>query len=241
MKKRLAGRIALITGASRGLGAALAERFAVEGARLILVARNAEALEEVDDKVQAAGGEATLAPLDLTQHDKIDELAVQISKKFGKLDILVGNAAMLGTLTPVQDIKPREFAQVMALNAAANYRLIRAFHNGLLASGSGRVIFTTSGVTEFNPAFWGSYSISKAAMESIALTYAAETENSTIRVNIVNPGIFQSDLRAEAFPGENPEKLPAPETITNIFVDLARVECTQHGEKIRATNMAIAF
>lgn len=231
---RLTDKIALITGASRGIGQAVAAAYAKEGARLILVGRDSEGLEETDDLVTAAGGQATLVPLDLTQHDMIDQLAAQIAQKFGRLDILIGNAAMLGTISPLHDIKPREFNQVMNLNLTANWRLLRAFHGGLLASKAGRVIFTTSGVASDMPAYWGGYAISKAALESLAKLYAHEVATTKIRVNVIDPGVCRTRLRAEAFPGENPEKLPLPDTITETYIRLAMDDITQNGDCVYA-------
>ncbi len=234
MTQRLKDKIALITGASRGIGAAVAEAYAREGARLILVSRSTEGLENTDDRVSAAGGQATLVPMDLTQFDQIDQLAVEISKKFGRLDILVGNAGDLGILSPLHDIKPRDFARVMAVNLESNWRLIRAFHRGLLASPAGRVIFTTSGVTQMQPAYWGTYAISKTALESLARVYAAEVASSNIRVNILDPGVCRTAMRAEAFPGEDPATLPPPESITEAFIRMALSETKDNGEYVFA-------
>lgn len=234
MTKRLKDRIALITGASRGIGRAVAEAFAKEGARLILVSRDVPGLEATDDLVQKAGGEATLVPLDLGKIEMIDNLALEVAKKFGRLDVLVGNAATLGLLSPLHDIKPRDFNHVMTVNAHANWRLLRALHGGLLASPAGRVIFTTSGVTEFFPAYWGAYAISKAALEAMAQTYAQEVASTKIRVNLVDPGIVRTQMHAEAFPGKNPETLPPPETVVESYIRLAMAECNDNGKKVFA-------
>jgi len=172
---RLDGRLALITGASRGFGAALAERFAEEGARLILVARTAGGLEEVDDRVRAAGGEATLVPQDLTNGAAIDELGGAIAQRFGHLDILIGNAAELASLSPLAHVDPKTFEQSLALLATTNYRLIRSFDSLLHASDAGRAIFITSDVAQAPRAFWGAHAAGKAALEALVMTYAAET------------------------------------------------------------------
>ncbi|TAH32803.1 MAG: SDR family NAD(P)-dependent oxidoreductase [Alphaproteobacteria bacterium] len=232
--KLLQDKIVLITGASRGIGRAVAVEFARQGARLILTGRDVPALEETDDLVQAAGGEATLVPLDLSKVEMIDTLAAELAKKFRRLDVFVGNAATLGILGPLHDTKPRDFTNVMTVNVHANWRLLRAMHGGLLSSKAGRVIFTTSGVTEFNPAYWGAYNISKSALESLAHTYANEVASTNIRVNLVDPGAVRTQMRAEAFPGENPMTLPPPESIAPLYVQLALDSCTSNGKKYYA-------
>ncbi len=237
---RLKGKIALITGASRGIGRAVATAYAREGARLILLSRDVKGLEETDDLIQSTGAEATLVPHDLAKIEMIDTLASELAKKFGRLDILVGNAATLGVLSPLQDIKPRDFTNIMTVNTHANWRLLRALHGGLLASAAGRVIFTTSGVTEFNPAYWGAYNISKSALESLAQTYANEVQNTPIRVNMIDPGVVRTQLRAEAFPGEDPSKLPLPDSIAELYVSLAMDSCTSNGEKYYAQRQSKA-
>jgi NAD(P)-dependent dehydrogenase (short-subunit alcohol dehydrogenase family) len=238
--KILENRIAVITGASRGIGRAVAVAYAQAGARLILLGRDVAALEETDDLVQAAGGEATLVPCDFGKPDVLDALAPEMAKKFGRVDIFVGNAATLGTLSPLADIKPRDFVNVMTVNCHAHWRLLRALHGGLLASPAGRVIFTTSGVTQFNPAYWGAYTISKSALEAMALTYAAEVKNTKIRCNLIDPGVVRTQLRAAAFPGENPDTLPLPETVADLYVNLASAQCAQNGERVCAADRAQA-
>lgn len=234
MTQRLKDRVALITGASRGIGAAVAEAYAREGARLILIGRDVEALEAADDRVRAAGGEATLVPLDLGKIDMIDQLAANIAQKFGRLDILVGNAGVLGTLSPLHDIKPRDFVNVMTVNVHANWRLLRAFHGGLLASPSGRVIFTTSGITQLHTAYWGAYAISKAALEEMARVYANEVATTKIRVNLIDPGVVRTDMRAEAFPGEDPSKLPPPESVVEEYIRAGMSEFSDNGARLKA-------
>ena len=231
---RLAGRIALISGASRGLGAAVAKRFAAEGAKLVLVARTVGGLEEVDDEVRAAGGTATLVPLDLTDFDAIDRLGQSLHERFGKLDILVANAAQLGTLSPVGHIEPRVWTQVIDLNLTANWRLIRSLDPLLRASDAGRAIFVTDALARAPKAFWGAYAASKAGLEALVRVYADETERSGLRVNLVDPGPLRTKLRARAFPGENPDRLPLPETVTDLFVTLAEPGCTSHAARMTA-------
>ncbi len=228
---RLDGRLALITGASRGFGAALALRFAEEGARLILVARTTGGLEEVDDRVKAAGGTATLVPQDLTNGAAIDELSGAIAKRFGHLDILVGNAAELGPLSPLPHIDPKIFEQSIALLAITNYRLIRSFDPLLRASAAGRAVFVTDSIAQAPRAFWGAYAAGKAALEALVMTYAAETATTNLRVNLVDPGPMRTRLRGKAYPGEDKEKLPLPTERTDLVVDLAETACKRHGER----------
>lgn len=233
-EKRLENRIALITGASRGIGAAVAKRYAEEGAHVILVARTVGGLEEVDDHVKSLGSNATLVPMDLTDFNKIDQLAAAIKEKFGRLDVLVGNAGALGVLSPITHLDAKKWDEVMNLNVTSNWRLLRAFEPLLKISDAGRVIFVSSGVTESIFPYWGAYSISKHALESMAEIYAAECSRTKIKINIVDPGVVRTRMRAEAFPGENPEKLPRPEDITEIFVKLAESKFSKSGQKFYA-------
>ncbi len=240
MTGRLAGRVALVTGASRGIGAAVARRYAAEGAHLVLVARTKAGLEELDDSVRSLGGSATLAPFDLADSDAIDRLGQALFERFGRLDVLVGNAGMLGTLTPIPHIGPQEWDRVLAVNLTANWRLIRSLDPLLRASDSGRVLFVTSGVARRPRAFWAGYAISKAALEMMVGIYAAEMARTSVRVNLVDPGIVRTRLRAQAFPGEDPSKLPAPESVAEVFVALAEAGCTRHGETVPARGMVAA-
>ena len=233
-KGRLDGRIALITGASRGLGAAVAERFAAECAQLILVARTQGGLEETDDRVRAVGGQATLVPLDLSNFDEIDRMAAAVAQRFGKLDILVGNAAQLPNLTPVGHLSPKDWQRTMDVNLTANWRLIRAFDQGLRLSDAGRVIMVTSGAAAGAFAYWGAYAASKAALETLVASYANEIKQTKIRANLVDPGALRTEMRAQAFPGEDPATLRPPEDVTPVFVNLAEAACTLHGQVARA-------
>lgn len=227
---RLTGRLALISGASRGLGAAVAKRFAAEGAQLVLVARTVGGLEEVDDEVRAAGGSATLVPLDLTDFDAIDRLGQSLHERFGKLDILVANAAQLGTLSPVGHITPQDWATVINLNLTANWRLIRSLDPLLRAGDAGRAIFVTDAVARMPMAYWGAYAASKAGLEALVRVYADETRRSRLRVNLFDPGVIRTRLRARAFPGENPAMLPDPARVADRVVALAEAACTRHGD-----------
>lgn len=232
---RLTGRVALVTGASRGIGAAVAKRFAEEGAHLVLTARTTGALEEIDDEIQAITGEpATLVPLDLTDFDAIDQLGAAIFERFKKLDVLVGNAGQLGTLSPLGHITPEIWERVMDVNVTANWRLIRSLDPLLKASDAGRAMFVTSTVGREARAYWGIYAVSKAALEMTALIYAAEVEKTNVRVNLINPGATRTSMRAEAFPGEDPDTLKTPESITEVFLELAETSCSRNGELIVA-------
>jgi NAD(P)-dependent dehydrogenase (short-subunit alcohol dehydrogenase family) len=236
MSGRLAGKIALITGASRGIGAAVAERFAKEGAHVVLAARTVGGLEEVDDKLRAAGGSATLVPLDLRDFIKIDELAAALFDRYGRLDVLVGNAAEFGTFSPLGHITPETWAEVMDLNLAANWRLIRAMDPLLRAASAGRAIFVTSEVARSVCPYWGPYAVSKAALEMLVKIYAGEITKTPVRANLIDPGVVRTRLRARAFPGENPAHWPPPETIVEAFLPLALPECTRNGEVVLAAS-----
>lgn len=227
---RLEGRIALVTGASRGIGRSIAKGFAGEGAHVIAMARTQGALEELDDEIQAAGGTATLVPADLKEFDGLDSLGAQIHERWGKLDIFVGNAGILGELTPLPHLEPKVWDELMAINVTANYRLIRSLDMLLRASDAGRVILVSSGAATNNRAFWGGYAITKAALNAMAKTYADEISNTSIRVNLVNPGAIRTKMRAIAAPGENPETLPHPDELVDLFVELASPECERNGE-----------
>lgn len=234
MSKRLEGATALITGASRGIGAAVAKRFAAEGAHVVLVARTVGGLEEVDDAVRASGGHATLLPLDLTDGERIDQIGPSLHQRFGRLDILVGNAGFLGPLSPMGHVDARDWDRTIAVNLTANWRLIRTLDPLLRIAPAGRAIFVTCGVTTAVHPYWGAYAASKMALENLALNYAGEVAKTAMRVNLLDPGIVRTKLRAAAFPVENPDKLPAPEDVTGPFVELAAADCARHGEIVRA-------
>jgi NAD(P)-dependent dehydrogenase (short-subunit alcohol dehydrogenase family) len=232
---RLKDRIALITGASRGIGRAVAEKFAAEGAHVLLIARTREALEQVDDAIRSLGGTATLIPLNLAHGPKIDALGPTLYERFGKLDILVGNAAILGRLSPLTHIPSQHWEQVLRVNVTANWRLIRTLDPLLRRSDAGRVIFvTSSGVANSARAYWAPYSVSKAGLECLAKTYANETQDSPIKVNLIDPGATATSMRAEAYPGEDQSTLKTPEAVAERFVALAMPDWVETGRIVEA-------
>ena len=231
--KPLSGKLALVTGASRGIGAATAEALAREGAHVILVARSAKALEEVEDRIHEAGGSATIAPLDLTESESVGKLAAAVSGRWDKLDIMVLNAAMLGSLTPVEHIDPKEFARILTLNVSANQALIAAFDSLLRNAERADIIGVTSSVGHEPRAFWGAYGSSKAALENLLGAYADETEHTgRIRVHVLDPGATRTRMRQLAFPGEEPESVKPPETVAE-FILRRLSEDTKTGERVR--------
>ena len=230
----LRGRIALVTGASRGIGRAVAIRFGAEGAHVVLVARTQGGLEEADDDIRKVGGTATLLPLDLTDFDAIDRMGAALFERFKRLDVLVGNAGLLGRLGPIAHLDPKIWDQTMAVNVTANWRLIRACDPLLRASDAGRAIFVTSGAAKPPRAYWSVYAISKAALEMLVGIYAAEVAMTRIKVNLINPGATRTRMRAEAYPGEDPASLRTPESTTDPFVRLAAPSCASHGEVVNA-------
>src|SRR3954452_22486623 len=231
--KPLSGRLALVTGASRGIGAATAEVLAGAGAHVILVARTASALEEVEERIHASGGSATIAPLDLTDGESIGKLAGAAAERWQKLDILVLNAAMLGSLSPVQDIDPKEYSRLLSLNLLANQALIAAFDPLLKRAEHADVVALTSSVGSKPRAFWGAYGSSKAALEILLGAYADETEYlGRITVHIVDPGATRARLRALAFPGEEPDSLKPPEAVAAAILKRLTADVPT-GEKLR--------
>ncbi|MCK5575302.1 MAG: SDR family NAD(P)-dependent oxidoreductase [Sphingomonadales bacterium] len=231
MTKHLEGKLALVTGASRGIGRSVALQLAKAGAKVICVARTQGGLEELDDDIQALGLEpAVLVPLDLKDGDAIDRLGGVVAKKWGKLDILVANAGVLGPITPVSHIQPRNWDEVIAVNLTAQWRLIRSFDVLLRASDNGRAIFVSSGaVNKANP-YWGAYSASKAASDHLVKIYAAENESTPLRVNLINPGATRTVMRAAAYPGEDPETLPHPDDVARLFIQLCGDDVTETGQ-----------
>ena len=232
--ERLKDRIALVTGASRGIGRAAALTFAREGAHVLLVARARKALEEVDDAIRESGGKATLIPLNLTDGRRVDALGPTLYERFGRLDVLVGNAAILGRLSPLTHIQSEHWERVIATNVTANWRLIRTLDPLLRRSDAGRVIFVTSSVAKTARAYWSPYSVSKAALETLAKTYANETADSAIKVNLIDPGATATRMRAEAFPGEDQATLRTAAQVSEAFVELALPSFMKNGEIVEA-------
>ena len=220
MAKILDGRIALITGASRGIGRASAIALAKAGAHVILVARTVGGLEEADDEIQKLGGTATLVPMNLRDGEAIDRLGASIYQRWGKLDAFLGNAGVLGQLTPLAHLEPKTFQEVMEVNVTANWRLIRSLDPLLRLSDAGRVLFVTSGVARKHHPDWGAYAVSKAALESLALTYAVECQTTNIKVNLINPGPIRTAMRKKAMPGEDPSTLPVPDDMAPKIVEM---------------------
>ncbi len=213
MTRRLEGRVALVTGASRGLGASMAVALAKQGAHIIATARTEGGLTELDDEIKKAGGSATLVPVDIKDFPAIDRLGAAIFERWKKLDILIGNAGVLGKLTPVAHVDQKVWDEVMAVNVTANYRLIRSMDPLLRQSDAGRAVFMTSGLAHKCWAYWGPYSISKAALEAMVKTYAAEIGTTPVRANCFSPGATRTDMRAKAMPGEDPMSLPHPDEV----------------------------
>ena len=232
MTKRLDDRLALVTGASRGLGAAVAKRFAAEGAHVILLARSQEGLERTDDAIRQAGASATLIPLDLRRFGQIDQLAASIEQRFGRLDILVSCAAALGHLAPTGHLPAILWREVMDVNLAANWHLICALDPLLQHAPAGRAIFTTCDAARLATPYWGAYAASKAGLETMVKVYANEIGHGAMRANLVDPGPMRTDLRAAAFPFEDRATLKSPDAATEAFVALAEAGCTRNGELV---------
>ncbi len=228
----LSGKTALVTGASRGIGAAVAKAYAKAGAHVVLLARTVGGLEETDDAIRALGGKATIMPVDLAELDSLDALGPTLLQHFGGLDIFVGNAGYLATNGPITHSSVKEWDISLTVNLSANFRLVRTLDPLLQQSSAGRAIFVTSGVTSDVRAYWGPYAVSKAAVEMLAKTYAAENAKTNVRVNIIDPGRVRTAMRARAYPGEDPMMRPAPDDIVAPFLELAANDCARNGETI---------
>ncbi len=225
-------RVVLVTGASRGIGRAAALRLARDGAHVVAAARSTKALESLDDEIRAADGAATLVPLDLRDYDAIDRLAAALLQRHGRLDGLLGNAGVLGTLGPLQTVSPSSFEETIAINLTANWRLIRAMDPLLRMSAAPRAVFVTSGVVPRPRAFWGPYQASKAGLEAMVRAWTEEADSSELRVNLFDPGATRTGMRAEAMPGEDPETLPTPERVADMLAPLLSDAETRHGERV---------
>jgi NAD(P)-dependent dehydrogenase (short-subunit alcohol dehydrogenase family) len=232
---RFDGKLALVTGATRGLGWAVAEALASEGAHVLMLGRTQGALEELYDHISKSVGPdhpggATGVPMDITDGDALDRLGASIAERWGKLDLMVGNAGVLGPLTPVSHIDPKEMDKVLAVNVTANARLIRAMEPLLMQADAPRAVFTTSGAAQKCRPFWGAYSTGKAALDALVKSWAHEHENDALRVNLLSPGPVRTAMRAQAMPGEDPETLPSPADVAPLFLELLSESETRTGE-----------
>jgi NAD(P)-dependent dehydrogenase (short-subunit alcohol dehydrogenase family) len=232
--KPLGGNIALVTGASRGIGAATAIELARHGAHVVITARTQGGLEETDDAIRAAGGSATLLPLDLAEGEQVDAIGPSLFQRFGRLDVLVHNAGALGRLTPVAHILPDDWADVTAVNLTAAWRLIRTCDPLLRNADAGRAVFVTAGRARAPKAYWGAYGATKAGMEHLVLTWADEVKTTRLRVNLFNPGATATRLRGQAMPGEDPTTLPEPEDVAPSLAALCLPGEQRHGALVRA-------
>ena len=225
----LAGKVVLVTGASRGIGYASAREAARRGAHVVAVARTVGGLEELDDEIQDLGSSATLVPLDLRDGDAIDRLGAAIFERWGALDGLIANAGMLGTLSPLPHVAPEEFEKVMAVNVTANYRLLRSTDLLLRQADAGRAVFVSSSSAQSARPYWGLYAASKAAVNALVKSYAGEIEQTSVRANVFYPGAVRTAMRAKAMPGEDPDTLPQPRDIAGRLVDMIAPGLTENG------------
>jgi NAD(P)-dependent dehydrogenase (short-subunit alcohol dehydrogenase family) len=225
----LADRIALVTGASRGIGAAVALELAQAGAHVVAIARTVGGLEELDDRIKAAGSTATLVPLDMKDSDGIARLALALNERYQRLDVLIGNAGILGALSPLSHYEPKDWDNMIAVNVTANWHLIRCMDALLQRSPAGRAVFLTSGVAHMGRAYWGPYAASKAALEVLVRTYASETATTNVRANLFGPGPTRTRMYASAFPGIDPLTLPTPEDIAKAMLPLCLPGFTESG------------
>lgn len=234
MPCNLSGKIALITGASRGIGAAVAKTFAENGARVILVARSIKGLEETDDYIKSIGGRATLVPLDLKDFNKLEELRNIILQQFGLLDIVVGNAAILGMLGPITHFNQKTWQDVITINQTANWQLLKSMDPLLKRSKAGRAIFVTSNVASYIMPYFGAYAVAKAGLEMLVKLYAEENKNiSNVKANLIDPRLVNTDLTAEIMPGKDLSTLPQPQEVANKFMELASENCNFTGQIVR--------
>ena len=230
MTKQLAGKVAVVTGASRGIGYEFAKVLAGQGAHIIAVARTSGGLEELDDEINSLGSSATLVPVNLRDFPAIDRLGAAIHERWGKLDILVGNAGMLGGLSPLGHYKPQVFQDVLALNLTANWRLIRSLDPLLKQAEFARAVFLTSGAARTCNAYWGPYAASKAGLDAMIKVYARECQITSIRANLLSPGLVASNMQAEAFPGKNPEELTSPAEVAAAALPMCLQSNEANGE-----------
>jgi NAD(P)-dependent dehydrogenase (short-subunit alcohol dehydrogenase family) len=232
MTRPLENKIALVTGASRGIGKAAAIGLATAGAHVVCLARTVGGLEATDDEIKKAGGSATLVPLNIRDFEALDRLGRTIFDRWGRLDAFFANAGALGVLTPLAHLDPKVFQELIEVNVTANWRLIRSLDPLLRQSDAGRALFVTSGAARHHTAFWGGYGMAKAALESLALTYAAECATTKIRVNLLSPGAVRTGMRAKAMPGEDPMTLPPPEALAPLIVECLSPSFAKNGELV---------
>jgi NAD(P)-dependent dehydrogenase (short-subunit alcohol dehydrogenase family) len=230
MNNPLTSRIALVTGASRGIGYATARALAKAGAHVVAVARTQAGLEELDDEIRKHGGSATLVPLNLTDFDGLARLGAALHERHGRLDILVGNAGIAGPSSPLGHIELKPWNEVMALNVSANFQLIRCMEPLLKASDAGRAVFVTSAAASIASAYLGPYAASKAALETLVRVWAAETASTALRVNLFNPGPTRTRMRAIVFPGEDPLTLETPDQVAELIVPMCAADWTETGK-----------
>lgn len=227
------GKTALVTGASRGIGAAVALGLAKAGAHVIALARTVGGLEELDDRIQAVGGKATLLPMDLLRLEDVDKIGPTVVERFGGLDILIGNAGILGPLSPVGHVKPQDWEKVFKINFMANVRLVRTLDPVLHAAKAGRILFTTSAIADDVPAYWAPYAASKSALNTFVKVYAAETEDTALRINAIHPGSVATAMMDDAFPGGAPFPVKQPEDVVADFLAAVADDCPHHGQIIK--------
>jgi NAD(P)-dependent dehydrogenase (short-subunit alcohol dehydrogenase family) len=233
MTKSFSGRVMLVTGASRGIGRTAAIALGAQGAHVICIARTVGGLEETDDAIQKAGGSATLVPLNLKDFAAIDRLGASIFERWKKLDGFFGNAGTLGVLTPLSHLDPKVFQELLDINITANWRLIRSFDPLLRQSDAGRALFVSSAAARRHTPFWGGYAMSKAALEMLAFTYAAELSGTNVKVNVLDPGPVRTLMRMKAMPGEDPATLPRPEELTPLILEALSPSHEKNGELIK--------
>lgn len=231
----LSGRIAVVTGASRGIGHAAAVALAAAGAHVYAVARTVGGLEELDDEIRRKGGKATLVPMDITDFAATDRLGHTLYERHGRLDVLLGNAGILGVITPLAHLEPKVWEQTMAVNVTANWRLIRSLDPLLRQSDAGRALFVSSRAAQLARPYWGVYSVSKAALEVLVRTYAAEVDGSPVRVNLMWPGMVRTRMRAQAMPGEDPETVPPPSSVVPDIVRMLSPAFKENGKLYNIT------
>ena len=233
----LKDKLVLITGASRGIGRAVAVAAVNAGAEIIITGRTIGALEELDDEIKSANGKATIVEMDMADYSAMPRLANAIKERWGRLDGLVANAAMLGPLTPLSHLDNKIWDETISVNLTAQWHLIRAMEPLLITADAGRAVLVSSGVAQGAAPFWGPYAISKAGLEAMGRVWASETEQTNLKINMISPGSTATGMRASAFPGEDPLSLPTPDAIAPAFLTLLSPQCTDHGQRFEARKM----